>query len=74
LTDEQLVELGRAVGLADSAFVRRVPEHVYVPWADYVTQRAQARGVSATPTTLVAGVPVPADTGAITAAVTSALR
>lgn len=74
LTDEQLVELGVSVGLTDPAFVRCVPEHVYVPWADYVTQRALARGVSGTPTTLVAGVPVPANAQAIAAAVASLVR
>jgi protein-disulfide isomerase len=74
LTDEQLVELGSAVGLTDPAFVRCVPSHVYVPWADYVTQRALARGVSGTPTTLVDGVPVPANAPAIAAAVASVVR
>jgi protein-disulfide isomerase len=74
LTDEQLVELGAALGLTAPAFTRCVPEHVYVPWADHVTQRALSRGVTATPTTLVQGVPVPANTGAISAAVTAALR
>jgi protein-disulfide isomerase len=74
LTDEQLVELGVAVGLTDPAFVRGVLEHVYVPWADYVTQRALARGVSGTPTTLVAGVPVPANARAIAAAVAAVIR
>jgi protein-disulfide isomerase len=74
LTDEQLVELGAAIGLTDPAFVRGVPEHVYVPWADYVTQRALARGVSGTPTTLVAGVPVPANARAIAAAVAAVVR
>jgi protein-disulfide isomerase len=69
LTDEQLVELGVAVGLNEPTFVRCVPSHVYVPWANYVTQRALARGVSATPTTLVEGVPVPANARAIAAAV-----
>jgi protein-disulfide isomerase len=71
LTDEQLVELGVAVGLTDPAFVRCVPAHPYVPWADYVTQTALARGVSGTPTTLVEGVPVPANARAIAAAVAS---
>jgi hypothetical protein len=51
-----------------------VPEHVYVPWADHVTRVAMARGVSGTPTTLVQGVPVPANARAIAAAVASALR
>jgi protein-disulfide isomerase len=69
LTDEQLVALGIEVGLAEPSFPNCVPAHAYVPWADYVTQRALARGVSATPTTLVQGVPVPANSGAIAAAV-----
>jgi protein-disulfide isomerase len=74
LTDEQLVELGTAVGLTDPAFAQSVPQHPYVPWADYVTQRAMARGVSGTPTTLVAGVPVPANARAIAAAVAAVVR
>jgi protein-disulfide isomerase len=74
LTDDQLVELGVSVGLTDPDFVRCVPSHAYVPWADYVTQRALARGVSGTPTTLVDGVPVPANARAITAAVASLVR
>jgi protein-disulfide isomerase len=74
LTDEELVELGRAVGLAGPAFDGCVPTHGYVPWADLVTQRALARGVSATPTTLVEGRPVPANATAIAAAVAAAGR
>jgi protein-disulfide isomerase len=74
LTDEQLVELGVAVGLTDPAFARCVPEHPYVPWADYVTQRAFARGVSGTPTTLVEGVPVPANARAIGTVVAAVVR
>jgi protein-disulfide isomerase len=74
LTDDQLVELGVAVGLTEPAFVRCVAEHAYVPWADYVTQTAMARGVSGTPTTLVEGVPVPANARAIAAAVAAVVR
>jgi protein-disulfide isomerase len=74
LTDDQLVEVGTSVGLTDPDFVRCVPSHAYVPWADYVTQRALARGVSGTPTTLVDGVPVPANAQAIAAAVASLVR
>jgi protein-disulfide isomerase len=74
LTDEQLVELGVAVGLTEPPFVECVPQHPYVPWGDYVTQRAFARGVSATPTTLVQGVPVPANARAIATAVASVVR
>jgi protein-disulfide isomerase len=74
LTDEQLVELGAAVGLTEPTFARGVAEHRYIPWADHVTQRAMARGVSGTPTTLVAGVPVPANARAIAAAVAAVAR
>jgi protein-disulfide isomerase len=74
LTDEQLVELGVAVGLTEPTFARAVPQHTYVPWADSVTQRAMARGVSGTPTTLVAGVPVPANARAIATAVAAVVR
>jgi protein-disulfide isomerase len=74
LSDQQLVELGAAAGLTDPAFAQCVPEHPYVPWADYVTQRAMARGVSGTPTTLVEGVPVPANARAIAAAVAAVVR
>ncbi|MCW2675704.1 MAG: Protein-disulfide isomerase-like protein, partial [Modestobacter sp.] len=73
-TDEQLVELGVALGLTEPVFVRCVPQHVYVPRADYVTQRALARGVSGTPTTLVDGVPVPANARAIAVAVAAVVR
>jgi protein-disulfide isomerase len=74
LTDEQLVELGSAVGLTEPTFARCVAGHPYIPWADHVTQRAMARGVSGTPTTLVAGVPVPANARAIAAAVAAVVR
>jgi protein-disulfide isomerase len=74
LTDEQLVELGRAVGLVDSGFGECVPSHRYVPWADFVTQTAMARGVSGTPTTLVQGIPVPANARAIATAVAAVAR
>ena len=74
LTDAQLVELGASVGLTEPAFAECVPQHPYVPWTDWVTQRALARGVSGTPTTLVQGVPVPANARAIAAAVAAVIR
>ena len=46
LTDGQLVELGVAIGITDPAFAESVPRHPYVPWADWVTQRALAAGES----------------------------
>jgi protein-disulfide isomerase len=74
LTDEQLVELGVTVGLTEPGFLECVPTHAYVPWANHVTRLAFARGVSGTPTTLVGGVPVPANARAIAAAVASVVR
>ncbi|MCW2694198.1 MAG: protein-disulfide isomerase-like protein [Mycobacterium sp.] len=74
LTDRELTELGVSIGLTDPAFARCVPQHPYVPWSNYVTQRAFARGVTATPTTLVAGAPVPANAAAVAAAARALLR
>jgi protein-disulfide isomerase len=72
LSDEQLVELGAAVGLTDPGFARCVASHAYLPWAGYVTERATERGVHGIPTVFVAGRPVPAHARAITAAVAAA--
>jgi protein-disulfide isomerase len=69
LSDEELVVLGQAAGIDDAAFARCVTGHAYLEWTAYVTERALARGVSGTPTVLVAGVPVPANPDTIEAAV-----
>jgi protein-disulfide isomerase len=68
LSDEQLVELGLAVGL-DDGFGRCVAAHVYLDWVEYVTARAVERGVSGTPSVYVEGVPVPANARSIATAV-----
>jgi len=49
-----------------------VLSHSYIEWPTHVTEQATARGVNATPTTLVQGVPVPADAHTIAAAVAGA--
>jgi protein-disulfide isomerase len=69
LTDARLVEIGVGVGLPRAAFGECVQQGRYLDWPPYVTERATALGVSATPTVLVAGVPVPANTRMITAAI-----
>lgn len=74
LSDDELVELGRTVGLTEPAFAHRVASAVHLPWVRHVTERAVARGVSGTPSIFVAGVPAPADGRAIAAAVDAALR
>jgi protein-disulfide isomerase len=69
LSDEELVELGRAAGIDEAGFPPCVTGHGYLPWAEYVTARAVQGGVQATPTVLVGGVPVPANAAMIAAAV-----
>jgi protein-disulfide isomerase len=68
LSDEQLIALGRAMGLGE-AFAQCVGAGTHLPWAAFVTSRAIERGVQGTPTTFVAGVPVPANAALIAAAV-----
>jgi protein-disulfide isomerase len=72
LSDTDLIELGREVGLDDASLSACVAAGRYLDWPPYVTARAIAAGVSATPTVLVAGEPVNPTGKAITAAVTHA--
>jgi protein-disulfide isomerase len=71
LTDAELAALGRAAGLTKAAFDTCLSEAPYLDWPPYVTARADAAGVSATPTVLVAGAMVRPEPHAITAAVRS---
>ncbi|MGW5333726.1 DsbA family protein [Streptomyces bauhiniae] len=73
LSDDELVELGRAVGLADGSFAACVREGVYLDWTSYVTAMADQRGVGGTPTVAVQGVAVPANPRTILVAVRAAL-
>ena len=72
LSDAELADIGRAVGLGGAAFTRCLADGRYLDWPPYVTARATALGVEATPTVLVEGAAVRPDTRAITAAVTAA--
>jgi protein-disulfide isomerase len=69
LSDAELAAIGREVGLAHAAFAACVADAPYLDWPPYVTARATAAGVRATPTVLVAGTAVSPDAEAITAAV-----
>ncbi len=69
LTDAELVELGGAAGLGAAAFTASVSAGTYLDWPSYVTERATAAGVSATPTVLISGVPVSPSPRAIESAV-----
>jgi protein-disulfide isomerase len=68
LSDAELVALGQSVGLAQ-ALADCVSQGTYLDWPPYVTARAATAGVEATPTVLIAGVAVPAETEAIAFAV-----
>jgi protein-disulfide isomerase len=72
LSDAELIALGRAIGIDDPSFPPCVGDRVYLPWTEYVTERALQRGVDGTPTVFVEGVPVAPDATAIAAAVTTA--
>ena len=68
LSDAELVAIGQSVGLTPG-FADCVSQGTYLDWPSYVTARAGEAGVESTPTVLVAGVAVPADSEAITFAV-----
>jgi len=72
LTDGELAGLGRGIKLTDAAFASCLADPPYLDWPPYVTARATALGVQATPTVLVAGTAVQPDPRAITAAVRQA--
>jgi protein-disulfide isomerase len=72
LSDTELVDIAGVAGLDEAAFGACVSEGPYLDWPPYVTARATALGVSATPTVLVAGTPVRPEPNAITDAVSRA--
>jgi len=72
LSDAELAGLGRAAGLSGAAFAACLSDAPYLDWPSYVTARATAVGVTATPTVLVAGTAVSPKAQAITAAVARA--
>ena len=74
LTDAELADIGREAGLPAAAFASCVAEAPYLDWPPFVTARATAAGVQATPTVLVAGTAVQPDARAITAAVREAAQ
>jgi protein-disulfide isomerase len=68
LSNAELAGIGREVGLSDG-FAACLDSGRYLDWPPYVTARAGALGVSATPTVLVNGTAVSPEARAITAAV-----
>jgi len=73
LTDQQLADIGRLVGLDGPPFTTCLAQAPYLEWPSYVTARAVGLGVESTPTVLVSGAPVRADPQAIAAAVSLAV-
>ena len=73
LSDVELAGLGVEAGLTGPAFASCLAAGTYLEWPSYVTARAIAVEVAATPTVLVAGDPVRPKPEIITAAVSRAL-
>jgi protein-disulfide isomerase len=69
LSDDQLIEIGTSVGLNAGSFGSCVRDGTYETWTEHVTDAASERGVTSTPTVLVAGSPVEPTAEAVTAAV-----
>jgi protein-disulfide isomerase len=69
LSDEELVSLAQQAGLSEARFAGCVAEAPYLDWPAYVTARATALGVSATPTAMVNRTAVQPDARAIAAVV-----
>ena len=69
LSNAELARIGHDVGLSDG-FSACLDSGMYLDWPPYVTARATAMGVSATPTVFVNGTAVTPGAEAITAAVT----
>jgi protein-disulfide isomerase len=74
LSDEELIQLGRSVGIDDEGFADCVSGHRYLDWVAFVTETAIRRGVSGTPSVFVGGVAVPANAAMIAAAVANVAR
>jgi len=69
LSDAELAGLGHTVGLPGSTFTACLSDGPYLDWPPYVTERAIALGIEATPTVLVAGTPVRPEARSIATAV-----
>ncbi|OJF11325.1 DsbA family protein [Couchioplanes caeruleus] len=73
LDDAKLIEIGRSVGLTDQAFADAITGKTYTAWATKVTDTASSRGITGTPSVLVAGTKLDSPTPqALAAAVEAA--
>ena len=74
LDNAELAAIGQTAGLPAAAFTACLADGHYLDWPPYVTARAVALGVEATPTVLVAGSAVRPEPRPIEAAVEKAAR
>jgi protein-disulfide isomerase len=72
LSDDELVAIGRDVGIMSSTFEQDVKSERYHEWVEFVTGKADERGVRGTPTVYVDGKQVDNTVRALTAAVEAA--
>ena len=60
-TTDQLIELGKQLGIDDATFEAAVNDNKYAGWLDSIAQAANDRKVEGTPTVFVNGKMLPAD-------------
>jgi len=60
-TTDQLIELGKQLGVGDATFQQAVQDNTYAGWLESVTKAADDRGVTGTPTVYVNDKQLPAD-------------
>jgi protein-disulfide isomerase len=72
LSDDELISIGREVGITAPTFEADVESDRYHQWVEFVTAKADERGVRGTPTVYVNGKQVDNTVKALTAAVDAA--
>ncbi len=55
LTDDEIVGIGRDVGITDSRFAQCVRDHKYKSWVGHINQEADNRGIDSVPAVFVNG-------------------
>jgi protein-disulfide isomerase len=60
-TTDQLIELGKQLGVGDEKFQQALQDNTYAGWLESVGKAADERGVTGTPTVYVNGKQLPAD-------------
>ena len=74
LSDQEITEIGVKAGVDQAAFASCLGEGPYHDWPTFVTSRATAGGVEATPTVWVQGTDIEPDLDGLATAVRDAER